>query len=286
MQVELFNDIDSFNQFAIPYMVQNEAANNLPLGLCGTLQVNPYTYGAEYPYLALVRDQDQILAIAVMTPPFNLTIATSDHTEAILMLADHALTQYPNLPGITAINPIADLIVEHCQQQGYTLRQSMAERIYQLDQVQAVRPASGHMRPIAHADRQQLIDWLIAFYHEALPDDPIDVDRTAANIDSALNDTSIRKYFVWEDQGTLVSLAGYAGPTPNSLRVGPVYTPPEQRGKGYASALVAQVSQHILEQGCSFVTLFTDLSNPTSNHIYQTIGYYPVIDVNMYQFER
>lgn len=284
MQLEQYNDINAFNQLAIPFMLQHEAANSLPLGLCGTLQINPYTYGAEFPYLALVRQDLQVLAVAIMTPPFNLTIATSDHPQAVNMLAAHALELYPDLPGITAINPIADLVVQQWQQQR-PLQLVMAERIYQLQQVQAVRAVAGQMRQIVQADRQQLIDWLVAFHHEALPEDPIDPERLAANIDSVLQGSSARAYFVWEIEGELVSLAGYAGPTPNSFRIGPVYTPPELRGKGYASALVAQLSQYILDQGCSFVTLFTDLSNPTSNHIYQTIGYQAVTDVNMYRFE-
>ncbi len=68
------------------------------------------------------------------------------------------------------------------------------------------------------------------------------------------------------------------------MRIGPVYTPPEQRGHGYASALVAGVSQWLLDAGNQFCFLFTDLRNPTSNHIYQVIGYQPVGDFTEYSF--
>ena len=63
-----------------------------------------------------------------------------------------------------------------------------------------------------------------------------------------------------------------------------MYTPPEQRGHGYASAATAALSQLLLERGRRFCFLFTDLANPTSNHIYQTIGYQPVCDVDIYHF--
>ena len=93
-----------------------------------------------------------------------------------------------------------------------------------------------------------------------------------------------RVAYLWEDAGEAVALAGTTGPTPRGIRIGPVYTPPDRRGHGYASNLVAEVSQRQLASGRSFCFLFTDLANPTSNHIYQTIGYVPVVDVDQYHF--
>ena len=92
-----------------------------------------------------------------------------------------------------------------------------------------------------------------------------------------------RSLHLWED-GDVVSLAGTGGRTPNGIRIGPVYTPPDARRRGYASALVAAISQEALDAGCRFCFLFTDLANPTANHIYQAIGYAPVRDVEAYAF--
>jgi predicted GNAT family acetyltransferase len=85
-------------------------------------------------------------------------------------------------------------------------------------------------------------------------------------------------FLVWEDGGEPVSLAGWGGATPNGIRVGPVYTPPELRGRGYATALTAELSRRLLdgrlfEGGRRFCFLYTDLANPTSNAIYERIGY-------------
>jgi hypothetical protein len=88
---------------------------------------------------------------------------------------------------------------------------------------------------------------------------------------------------LWED-GEPVSLAAAGGPTPNGIRIGPVYTPPELRGRGYASALVAELTRVQLEGGRRFCFLFTDLANPTSNRIYQRVGYEPVTDVDQWSF--
>ena len=80
-------------------------------------------------------------------------------------------------------------------------------------------------------------------------------------------------------------MAGVTGPTPHGIRVGPVYTPPADRGHGFASAVTAAASQGPARRGRRFVFLFTDLSNPTSNKIYQAIGYEPVIDIDQWSFE-
>jgi len=93
-----------------------------------------------------------------------------------------------------------------------------------------------------------------------------------------------RTAWLWVDGGRPVSLTCVGGVTPHGIRIGPVYTPPDLRGKGYASSLVAGVSQMQLDAGRAYVFLFTDLANPTSNRIYQALGYEPVNDVDEYDF--
>ena len=89
---------------------------------------------------------------------------------------------------------------------------------------------------------------------------------------------------LWDD-GEPRSMAASCGETPNGIRIGYVYTPPEWRGRGYASACVAALSRKIIESGRRFCFLYTDLSNPTSNAIYQRIGYQPVCDIVDYRFD-
>jgi len=89
--------------------------------------------------------------------------------------------------------------------------------------------------------------------------------------------------FLWDD-GRPVSVAARNRPTPHGISVGYVYTPPELRGRGYATSCVAALSQHLLDSGYEFCTLFTDLANPTSNDIYQQIGYRPICDYDEYVF--
>ncbi len=90
---------------------------------------------------------------------------------------------------------------------------------------------------------------------------------------------------VWEHEDTLVSMAAVVRRTPRSAHVALVYTPPERRGRGYASAAVALLSQRELDAGNEWCSLFTDLSNPTSNHIYTEIGYEPICDFRQFRLD-
>jgi predicted GNAT family acetyltransferase len=80
-------------------------------------------------------------------------------------------------------------------------------------------------------------------------------------------------------------MAGFGGWTPSGVRIGPVYTPPDLRGRGYASALTAELSAELLAGGRDYCFLYTDLANPTSNRIYQAIGYEFVCESAEYAFD-
>jgi predicted GNAT family acetyltransferase len=112
----------------------------------------------------------------------------------------------------------------------------------------------------------------------------VDPAEVAADVDRWLARRG-RTLFLWED-GEPMSLCGVGGETPNGIRIGPVYTPPAFRTRGYASALVAAVSQTELDAGRRFCFLFTDQANPTANHIYQAIGYEPIRDVDAYRYGK
>ena len=117
---------------------------------------------------------------------------------------------------------------------------------------------------------------------EAIGESP-DAASTAHVVDHRLEADSAGVVF-WED-GPMVSLAAFGNPTPNGIRIGPVYTPPEYRRRGYASALVAELSERLLEKR-RFCFLFTDLVNPTANRIYEQIGYRRVCEAAEIVFER
>jgi hypothetical protein len=218
-----------------------------------------------------------------MTPPFNLVVSWTDDRDAMPALAKELEKARVYVPGLTAPPEMAKAFADAwVEARGQTAMRTMAERVYRLERVIPVTGVAGTVRVADLDDRDLLVDWMDAFAHEALDRrDPMD---PAVVIDAALR-TGTRTFYLWEHEGRPVSMAGVTGPTPHGIRVGPVYTPPADRGHGFASAVTAAASQAQLDQGRRFVFLFTDLTNPTSNRIYQAIGYEPVIDIDQWGFE-
>jgi predicted GNAT family acetyltransferase len=152
----------------------------------------------------------------------------------------------------------------------------MALGMYELTAVKAPT-VPGRFRAATEADVPLLTAWMTAFHiglHE-----PLDAATIEAN-------TRIRlpRIGLWEDNGQPVSTALSLPPAAGVARIGAVYTPPEQRRRGYASAVTATVSQRALESGAHTCMLYTDLANPTSNAIYQAIGYRRVGDSEVRRF--
>ena len=280
MELTRFATADDFSRQAEPFLLRNEAEHNLILGICAGLRLHPER-SEHPPYLATVDEAGAVVAAAVMTPPHNLVLSLVAAPEALAPLAQDLHRQHPLLPGVLGPGPASCSFAELWQRlSGQPYRQGMAQRIYRLEAVTPAPGVPGQLRRATVADRELVVEWLIAFNKEAAGE--ADAGRVERAADARLDSPDSAIYF-WVD-GRPVSLAGYSGPTANGIRVGPVYTPPECRRRGYASACVAALSQLLLEGGRRYCFLFTDLSNPTSNHIYQAIGYRPVCDVDEYRF--
>ena len=274
--VQRCGSVDGFLDVAGGFLEAREAEHNLLLGICTMLRDRPWA-GDEPPDLVVVRSAEQIVLAAVRTPPHNLVLSEVDDADAVGALAD-ALADL-DLPGVTGPKDHAAAFAERwCRPTGRRPVLAMAERIFRLRIVRLPRAISGRLRLAGPDDRAVVIDWMEAFMREALPSDspPLDpgmVDRRIA----------LGGIYLWDDDGP-VSFASAHSRTPHGIRIGPVYTPPGLRGRGYASACVAATSQAQLDAGFRSVFLFTDLANPTSNHIYQEIGFEPVRDVDAWRF--
>jgi predicted GNAT family acetyltransferase len=158
----------------------------------------------------------------------------------------------------------------------------MRQGVYALEQVEPLDPVPGAARVAKDDDFGLLLRWWIAFGEEVLHEGGPGREDAEENVRHKLRSPT-GGFLLWEDDGDAVSLAGWGGPTPNGIRVGPVYTPPELRGRGYATALTAELSRQLLdgtlfEGGRRFCFLYTDLANPTSNAIYERIGYRKVAE--------
>jgi uncharacterized protein len=260
--------------------MQDEARNNLMFGILTALVEE----SGRFPefHLWVVADQGRPVLAALRTPPWNLLVSGPARPDAIAELARSLHEEGHPLPGVTGAVPEGDAFAEEWGRlTGAGTTVSMEQGVYQLT---AVRPASaveGAPRDVSAEARGMLIEWLKAFHEEADPTGPGDPEQM---VDSRLSGAS-GGLVVWEVNGEPVSVAGFVGGTPNGARIGPVYTPPKLRGRGYATALVAWLSQKMLDAGRRFCFLYTDMANPTSNRIYRRIGYELVCDSRMYRFE-
>ena len=282
LQFIRFQDIRQFMQLVEPVLMQAEAINNLMLGICKRLEVDPAFYGSP-PFLAATVDADGLTLAAVMTPPHNLILySPCEHVDAELeLLGEHLYQQHISLPGVLGPVALASAFALHWSERtGLPARLGVAERVFELRRVIPPPPASGFMRPAVDTDAELLVTWSVAFQKEALPNE-VNPDHARRTVLLGIQD---QRLYVWEDGGRPVSEAMATRPTPHGISIGLVYTPPELRRRGYATALVAELSQRMLDSGREFCTLFTDLANPISNSIYQKIGYQPIGDYSMIFF--
>jgi GNAT superfamily N-acetyltransferase len=219
----------------------------------------------------------------VLTPPYPLSV-TAVPDAALHELAD-ALADTPpgTAPAPEAIGAevgVAERFADRWRARtGAGVRVHRRMRLYRLGGLQPPDPAPpGRARPIAAADRELVVAWLRAFGAE-LGEGMGDV---AANFADRLGYGGM---LLWEVGGAPVSMAGRTPVLAGMARVAPVYTPAEHRGHGYGSAATAAVSRSALAAGACDVLLFTDLANPTSNAIYQRLGYRPVEDRVVLSFD-
>jgi predicted GNAT family acetyltransferase len=287
IEVVRFEGAEALREVAEPYLMRHEAEHNLILGLIANLEVAPRIYGPEEPYLAAALKGPDVVAAAVMTPPRPLVLSLCEE-EAADAIARDVLVFRRETVGVNAPGPASLQFAQAWRRlTGDTFNIQLAERCYKLTRLRPPRGVPGSARRATAADIELITDWRMAFVAEAVPFDASPRDEVRAYALQQLAAPPERTgTLLWEDAGRPVSMASYGSPTPNSLRIGPVYTPPELRGRGYASACTAAASQYILDSGKTFATLFTDLANPTTNHIYQAIGFAPVCDATVHAFER
>jgi uncharacterized protein len=289
MDLLRYPDAREFLARAERYLLEHEAEHNLILGLCAGLLHGEW---AEHPpYLAVVEDSQgdrqggspEVVLAAVRTPPHNLVLSRCSAPQALDLVLSDLASSLETLGGVNGPSDVARAFAERWRAAtGGRIDLQMAQRIYQLDRVTPAARGEGQLRRIRADDRDLVVGWREDFQRVALGGTREEAERS---FDAYLQAApEVRGLFLWEVDGRPVSMGGYAGMTPHGVRIGAVYTPPPLRRRGYASAAVAALSQRLLDSGRRFCFLYTDLANPTSNHIYQEVGYLPVADSSLYSF--
>lgn len=280
--VAVAEDAGAFLARVESFLMAEEALHTLSLGLVRRLATSGPLHEDDEPFLALAEQDGEVVGVMVRTAARRPLVVSRLAEDAVAPLVDAGASLLPAAVGVNGPSPSGERVASGLAARlGVFARQAMAMRIFRLDEVVPVEGVGGTLRDGRSEDLELMVSWIEAFRAEAAPDAPSEgveaVERYLTRDDIGL--------CLWEVEGEPVSMVGWGGGTPNSERIGPVYTAPERRCRGYASAAVAAVSQRRLDAGRAFLTLFTDLSNPTSNHIYTEIGYRPVCDAEDWRFE-
>jgi len=278
MELKSFDNPTQYRNEVFAFLAANEAQYCLPLGLIDTMINRPETYPKAY--LWALYERDRIAGAAWMMPPhpLGLTVMSDDGIAALIREA----SRIPDAPksvlgpkqqsdsfrdGWTALHQVS-------------VKSTMEQRIYKVTEVRQPFVVEGTMRPVEERDLTLLVDWNLRFGRDC--GDERDPQQAR---DYAVAGIANRTRYLWTVDGEAVSMAGASGPTPSGIRINWVYTPDHLRGRGFASALVATLSRKMLSEGRQYCFLYTDLANPTSNNIYQKIGYVAVCDSAHHTFE-
>ncbi|MBI2389780.1 MAG: GNAT family N-acetyltransferase [Deltaproteobacteria bacterium] len=265
----------SYNDFlsaAGPMLTGREAEYNLMLAIVGS-RARAVDPNASAPFLATLHENGQVVAAAVQTPPHQL-VTTELPPEAVTMLVE-ALRHEP-VAGVHG-PPETARAVALAWSPDSKLRLRL--RVLAAREVTPPPPVPGALRRCVESDLPLLTEWIEAFSRDA-----------HANLMGTDAQTRARRHldggdaYLWVDGERALSMAVVVGRTPNGIRVGGVYTPAALRGHGYAAACVGALTQRMFDEGRSFCFLYTDASNPTSNRLYERLGYRFVCDIEEWAF--
>lgn len=262
IQLHVYEEVLNFKEEVTSFLEKNEQGNNLILGVLQMVQ--------EPIFMGVAKQEEEIAAVFLQTVEKQIIVATSEMAEeGIVELAKKLAEVYPNVPGLIGNKKIVQRLAEEIAVlENKKTTVAMEQGIYELKQVKKKWNGDGIFREVS-SDKLTLIEqWIYQFCEDVkLPTTKEEAKQTAHTL------ITNRRLFGLEVDGKLVSVAAKTRPTTNNITVNFVYTPKEARKKGYASSCVAALSQRMLDEGYKTTTLYTDLANPTSNKIYQEIGY-------------
>ena len=223
-------------------------------------------------------DGNAVVGVAFQSPLNLRAIVTPMEPNVVRSVVDAISDAKVRLPGVGGdATTAAHFAGQWAERQKSAVVPFMGQRIYEVDKVEEPTGVKGHLRKAILGDRERLIDWVRRFYADTTS---VQESEAECLVDRRL---PAGQLWLWDNAG-VVSIASRTVPVEGVVRVQLVYTPPEHRSKGYASACVASLSKQIRDEGHRCI-LYTDLGNPISNAIYRRIGYSVVAEGIHYRFE-
>jgi predicted GNAT family acetyltransferase len=278
MQVKVVEDASEFAARARPWLDGHPVEANVAATVLEATVAGQYR-AEEGLWLLVLDGHGDVIGAGLQTPPYPLLLPPLPDGAAVAVAAELA-GRARDLPGVNGPSETSTAFALAWRRlTGATVHRSMAERVYVLEALTPPAGVSGCARAAAGPDLELCVRWWDDFHAEAWPGTPRSdpTPQVSARIGAGL-------LWLWED-GEPVSMAGVNPPAAGVARVGPVYTPPALRRRGYASAVTAAATRAGLAAGANRCMLYTDLANPTSNAIYQRLGYRAFADAVAYRFE-
>jgi predicted GNAT family acetyltransferase len=263
------------------FLRRDPVLNTVPLGLVNEWLAADAGKRPEL-FVAVVERGGEIVAAGVRSAIPQMSLAAGGDELELAELARIARPEMPDLPCVAGPQAQAEAFAgEWARITGKPHRPGMTELVHVLQQVRRPERVPGAVRRAGAADVELVLEWFRAFEYEAQPDSAEAIVEGFA--ERMRERVAAGAMFLW-DAGSPVAMAGAREIGEGVARIGPVYTPPAHRRRGYAGAITAAASQAMLDEGCSSCCLFTDVNNPTSNHVYREIGYQPVADFREFWF--
>ncbi len=283
MHVQRYYDVREFIQSVETFLERNEAVNNLPLGILFRLKKeSKLTEQKSKPFFALVKHGQDIIFVMLMTPPHNMIIYGEGNNldavieQSILFLRKEEIL----IPGVIGPRELATKFAfSWAQATGHVPIIKMEQMIYRLNEVNEIDLSPGRLILAAQKDIDLVGNWIFEF--SKVTSETVSLTEARRKAEFAIKESCV---FLWEDK-IPVSMASKARPTKNGIVISAVYTSLQFQKKGYATSCVASLSKLLLSEGYKFCSLYTDLSNPTSNSIYRKIGYRPIALSIVYSFQ-
>lgn len=270
-------DAGGFLRRAGTWLLRSEAEHNLVLGVADGLALGNRAGHRDPVYLATVERDGQVVGCAFRTPPSPLGVTRLPRASLPTLCEDVAAV-YPTLPGVLGPDATAAAVAETWSRSaGVRPGLHMCQTLYSLRSLVEPEPwPEGRLRAATWTgDRDRVLEWMEAFFREVR----MDASGVRARARSLVAGGDL---FFWED-GAPRTMAGVSARTPHGARIGYVFTPPDERGRGYGSTVTAALTNHLLRRGARFCFLYADRANPTSNGIYLRLGYRPVCEVSEYR---
>ena len=282
MEIISHNHANELISLSGTYLERHESENNLPIGLAYRLAEDPYYYGSELPLLLSILERGKVVGVVVMTPPKRIILSKIDAKiqPVVVHLVRHLRETDTRIPGVVGPMVEAQTFSERWVEGILDISAKIDKRmrVFEAREAADLPLSAGKLRLARPDDHRLMARWIVGL-SEAIGE-PVDLESARSRAEKLIKDQQL---YVWDHNGP-VSIAGVSRPMRNGTTIGLVYTPPEYRNKGYATSCVLSLTKKLLSDGHSFCSLYTDLSNPTSNSIYTKIGYVPVGDALAFDF--